>query len=276
MNGARFSPDSRFLAVGRKDSLDLLRTTDWRLATNLASGASFSRPRFSPRGSRLAAVRDELDIVVWDLGDLKEPPVTFAHQAPIRRIAFSPDGRYLAASVGDGMVHIWDVVRGKAFGPPLPGALGRFSPDGTQVLVIGGENGAWLWDLSRIEDDTLAVPLLRGEQLSAASADGTLTAEVVGQGIALKTPGGQSSLALPVPVPLRRVAFSPDDRCLIAESSDGRAYVWEVRTRTLLQPPRPVRYDVSLEGHSLPNLPLEPRDQKTLSDLAALLGQTAT
>ena len=49
-------------------------------------------------------------------------------------------------------VRIWDVVRGEAFGPPLPGALGRFSPDGDPTagywrrgrgLAVGPEPDRW-------------------------------------------------------------------------------------------------------------------------------------
>ncbi len=268
---ARFSPDSRFLAVGFKQGLKLIRTADWQVAQTLLPGASIAHPRFAPAGYRLAAVRDRQELVVWELDNLPEPWVTFPHPSAIHRIAFSPDGRYLVTSAGDGRVRIWDVARGEALGPPLPGALGRFSPDGTQLLVMSGEDGAWLWDLSRIVEETLAVPVLRAEQPVTSSADRTLTAQITGQGITLKTPTGQHSLAHPVP--LRRVAFTPGDEYLIAEGSDLLARVWDVSTLTLAGPPRPVRYEPRLETHPQPNLPVEKREPRTLSALAAVLGR---
>ncbi len=235
------------------------------------AGVSVSHPRFGPLGYRLAAVRDRLDLVVWDLGSLPEPPVTFPHPSPIRRIAFSPDGRYLAASAANGTVRIWDVVRGEAFGPPLPGALGRFSPDGSQVLVIGIEGGAWLWDLSRIVDDTLAVPVMRAEQLSASSADGTLTAEVTAQGITLKTPTGRSSLVHPGPVASRRFQPRrpmPDRRefgraglCVGGSHAHAAPAAQAGALRCVAHPPTALK------------LPLERATSETLSDLAALLGK---
>jgi WD40 repeat protein len=269
--GARFSPDSRFLAVGYGEGLKLIRTADWQVAQTLMPGSSFTLPRFAPMGYRLAAVRNEQNLVVWDLDNLPEPLATFPHPSAIRRIAFSPDGRYLATSAGDDKVRIWDVVRGEAFGPPLPGALGRFSPDGTQLLVIGSEGGAWLWDLSRIVDDTLPVPILRAERLVASSADRTLTAEITGQGVTVNTLSGQHLLAHPVP--LRRVAFTRGNEYLITEGSDLLARVWDVPTLTLARPPRPVRYEAMLATHPQPNLPVEKRELRTLSALAALLGQ---
>ena len=122
-------------------------------------------------------------------------------------------------------------------------------------------------------ENPLLVPPLLAEQLSTSSADRSLTAQIDAQGIALITPAGQGSLPHPVRASLLRVTFSPDDRYLIAESSDLRAWVWDIRTRTLLGPPRPARYESSLTNHSRLVLPVENREHRTLSDLAALLGQ---
>jgi WD40 repeat protein len=271
VTGVRFSPEGRFLAVSRKEGLELLRTGDWQVAHQLGRDASFSRPRFSPRGSRFAAVRDEREVLAWNLDDLLRPLATFPHSSDIQRIAFSPDGRYLASSSANGLAQVWDLARAGPLGPPLPGVLARFSPDGTQLLLISAAGGVWVWDLSRIADDSLALPPLLEEQRLASSARGTMTAEIEGQGIALKTPAGQYSLLHPVP--LRRVAFTPDDQWLVAESSDLRGWVWDLLTRSLAGPPRPVRYDVSLATVSSPSLAGQHLDRRTLSDLAALLGQ---
>ena len=269
-NGARFSPDGRFLAVSHGHVLALIGTSDWQVAHALMQGSFFAKPRFAPMGNRLAAVRDKQDLVVWSLDELPEPSATFPHPSEILRLAFSPDGRYLATSAADDVVRIWDVVRGKAFGPPLPGALGRFSPDGTQLLVIGGQGVTWLWDLSRIGDGTLVVPPLLAEQKSASSADGVMTAEIEGQGIVLKLPVSERSLVHPVP--LRRVGFTPGDEYVIAEGSDQLARVWHVPTLTLVGPPCPVRYDVLLTNQPQFEHSLERRSLRELRDLAALLG----
>ena len=271
VTGARFSPDGRFLAVSQEEGLELLRTGDWQVAHQLGRDASFSQPRFSPRGSRFAAVRDEREILVWSLDDLVRPSATFHHSADIQRIVFSPDGRCLASSSANGMAQVWDLARAGPLGPPLPGVLARFSPDGSQLLLIRAAGGVWVWDLSRIADDSLALPPLTEEQPLAASARGTMTAEIEGQGIALKTPAGQYSLLHPVP--LCRVAFTPDDQWLVAQSSDLRGWVWDLHTRSLAGPPRPVRYDVSLATVSSPSLAGQHLDRRTLSDLAALLGK---
>ena len=146
VTGTQFSLDDRYLAISHREGLELIRTSDWQSAPTLGTGSVFVQPRFSPRGCRMAAVRDAREIVVWDLGDLAAPTLAFAHSADVDRIVFSPDGRYLASSSAIGMVHVWDVVRGEAFGPPLPGVLPRFSADGTQLVILGVEDGVWLGD----------------------------------------------------------------------------------------------------------------------------------
>jgi WD40 repeat protein/serine/threonine protein kinase len=273
VTGARFSPDNRFLAVSHNDGVELMLTADWHTAHRLGTGAAFSWPRFSPTGSRMAAVRESRDVVVWDLGDLAEPMATFHHPLGIVRIAFSPDGRYLAASTANGVVQLWDVIRSEPCGPPLPGALARFSANGTELLLFDNEGGVWVWDLSRIIDDTLTLPPLFADEPSAASKRGTMTAVIKGQGITLETADRRYSLECPARAMFRRVVFSPDDNYLIAESSDRRAWIWDTGTRTLAGPPRPVSYDAALTHCPHPDLPMENRDRRTLSDLAALLGR---
>lgn len=271
---ARFSPDGRFLAVSHAAGLELFAAADWELVRSLSSGESFDQICFSPTGYRLAAVRNANEILVWDLDHPAESPAAFAHDLNIQRIAFSPEGRYLASSVADGRTWVWDVVRRAPFGAPLPGTLGRFSADGCHLLCFAdtrGEHGVWLWDLSRVPDNTLAVPPLSHGQESTASSDQTMTAQIDGQGISLKTAAGQYSLAAPERAPLYRVGFCSNSQNLIAESTTQHAWIWDLPTRTLVGPPRPLRYDAALADHALPDLTTERRERKTLSDLAALL-----
>jgi hypothetical protein len=271
ITGACFSPDGQVLALTSSNGLALIRTQDWRPARSLSEGFASVRPRFSPLGNRLAAVLDQRTVAVWDLGDLDTPPATFPHTFPVRRIAFSPDGRYLASDAEDDLVRVWNVTRGQAFGPPLPGALGRFSADGCQLMLFGAEGGVWLWELTPVLHEPLVVPppAAMNEPL-ATSRDRTLTAESHGQTITLKTPQGRYSLLHPVP--LHRALFTDDTRYLIAETLDLRSWIWDRNTRTLAAPPLPTRYDTALGDAPALALPLEHRDRRTLVELAALLG----
>ena len=272
VSGVRFSPDNRFLALTHAGGIDLVRVPECESAQPLDTGASYAMPRFSPRGTRLAAVRDENEVVVWDLGDPGEPPDRFTHDREVNSVVFCPSGCFLATGSADGLVRVWDVIRQERLGPPLPGDVAQFSSDGTQLLVVGTEGSVWLWDLSRMVGNTLPVPPLRAEQKSATSADGAMTARIVGQSIAIDTATGAHALTPPGQAPLRRVAFGPDDQHLVVEDADLYAWVWETRTWTLTGPPRLVRYDATLAHHGVSDTAAESRDRNTLSDLAALLG----
>ncbi len=91
-------------------------------------------------------------------GDL--PPGAVAHLGSARfqnvgritAIAFSPDGRALAAGAWDGSVLLWDVATGKPRGPCAGHGWQvqavAFSPDGKVLATSGREREVRLWDAS--------------------------------------------------------------------------------------------------------------------------------
>jgi len=97
-----------------------------------------------------------------------------------------------------------------------------------------------------------------------------MTAEIEGQAVRLKTPTDQHVLIHPVP--LVRVAFTRDEQYLVAEGLDGRAWIWDPRSGTLAEPPRPVQCDATLADFSCPDLVPDERNPRVLANLAALLG----
>ena len=71
----------------------------------------------------------------------------------VNSVAFSPDGKILAAGSADGTVRLWDVTTRQQIGGPLKGNDGvvysvAFSPDG-KILATGSIGGAVrLWDVT--------------------------------------------------------------------------------------------------------------------------------
>jgi WD40 repeat protein len=66
-------------------------------------------------------------------------------------LALSPDGRLLAASLGDATVRVWDVAAAAEWGR-LPAARGRvvsasFSPDGRLLFTCTRDAEVTVWDL---------------------------------------------------------------------------------------------------------------------------------
>jgi WD40 repeat protein len=117
--------------------------------------ADLVRVALSPDGSLLAwaPARDsESWLVLWGLGsgrvwhDLGRP-------GAVQDLAFSPDGRLLAAALDDGSVPVWDVATGAQrarYECGLSQTDGvAFAPDGQALAVGGAGRGARvvLWDV---------------------------------------------------------------------------------------------------------------------------------
>jgi WD40 repeat protein len=107
-------------------------------------------------------------------------------------VAFSPDGKLLAAGSAIGRVRLWTV-------------------GGSLVRVLNGHKGP-VWSLSFAPD---------GRTLATAGDDGTarLWELATGQERARLTGHGESVFA---------VAFAPDRNTLATGGSDGRALLWDL------------------------------------------------
>jgi WD40 repeat protein len=74
-------------------------------------------------GRRLAVGYENGPIQVFDLGDTAATPTElYGHERGVRRLSFSPDGRWLASLDETEALMVWD-MRG-----PRPSPLGTFSP----------------------------------------------------------------------------------------------------------------------------------------------------
>ncbi|MBA4064191.1 MAG: hypothetical protein C0501_10845 [Isosphaera sp.] len=140
----------------------------------------------SPDG-RLVAVADRT-VSVWEVGTGKK---RFGFEVVSAGMAFSPDGRHLAAwDGGGGPVSVYDVRVGALArrlagdGPASGGSGVAFSPDGKRVAVAGAAGAVTVWDLAtggevtRFEgQDGQSGGVAwspAGDRLATASEDGTV------------------------------------------------------------------------------------------------------
>jgi WD40 repeat protein len=105
-----FSRDGKFLATGGKDGS--VRVWDIQTSAQVAEfrGSSGSGLQFSPSGKLLAAANFPPDHSVH----LRSMPsmelaATAPHPTRVQRLAFSPEGRWLATACDDGNTRIWDL-----------------------------------------------------------------------------------------------------------------------------------------------------------------------
>jgi eukaryotic-like serine/threonine-protein kinase len=215
---------------------------------------------FSPDDQHLATTGyDDKAVRVWNAqtGKLEKTLVGLTGFIS-EGLAYSPDGKFLAASSGEyaerGEVIIWDVATENKI-REFPDVCGissnvAFSPDGSRLAAVSGE---WnkspkllIWDI-RTEGEPLTIPGAKGEMgwISVAfSPDGSSIATASGkldQNSPENQPGevriwnsgtGEGIKTLPHSSPLTCVAYSPDrTRPLLATTGwDKMLRIWDVTT----------------------------------------------
>ncbi|MFO0905980.1 MAG: WD40 repeat domain-containing protein [Pirellulales bacterium] len=207
-----FSPDGKTLATGAIGSPigypDLGYVKLWDVATGkvraTVAGDSFEAAAFSPDGKTLAAINSDGDVKLWDLDRNRERAVLQGHTqedrktsdaaAGVKSVAFSPDGKTLAAAARDMTVKVWDVATGKR--STLQGHTHAvywvaFGSDSTTLASASGDKTVKLWNLATSKESAT----LRGHTDSVMS-----------------------------------IAFSPDGKLLASASSDETVKIWEVAT----------------------------------------------
>ena len=209
--GVSFSADGTMLATAGGNSVKL-----WDVATGAAlggigDGSGAGDVAFSPTGSLVAFVREGWNPTtalfegggnaeIWDVARRSRIATLQVNAgAPDREyglgyaIAFSPDGRMLAAAGDDPLVRLWDVRTGKLireFEQNVGTAVWtlEFSPDG-RILAISGEPVASLWNVAT------------GTQMGP------------------RLPGGSRKAMLDL---------SPDGRRLLITNGNGQGAVWDI------------------------------------------------
>jgi serine/threonine protein kinase/WD40 repeat protein len=174
-SSAAFSVDGKQLAaflgdVDRPNAMESGSLMIWEVATGKQLQAIgdvkgyMPRPAFSPDGARIGLVsqktRDgfESEVKVWDITTGKLViafPVAIGGALSITSVAFSPDGKTLAAagSAASGRceLHAWDLASARprfTIQGPFRDQFVQlaFSPDGSRITCAGGDPRVGLWD----------------------------------------------------------------------------------------------------------------------------------
>ena len=227
------SPDGRYIATGgTAHAITVSSLPDLVPRMTLPVPSWISDVAFAPDSHLLAASVGNT-VTVWDTGTGQRRISLGTGYTRINHIAFSPDGRALAAVTNSGTVFRWTIRNGRRIAShgPVSGSLDAivFSPDGRLLASAGNDGGITLWDAASLRRLTiLSGPdakvgalafSLNGRTLAAAESDGTI--------VLWDTRDRSPHATLTVRKgPVRALAFTPDGSALISGGNFGRIIAW--------------------------------------------------
>jgi WD40 repeat protein len=219
-----FSPDGmKILLQSKSGTREILDSETGKTLKKFVGHSS--NAIFSPDGKTIAYSYDRDNKVEIRNAESDRLEQSFEHQSYPQRIAFSPDGKFLATALLrnaklnlDSVICFWDIAKGKMVRTLPTGSESidfiRFSPDGKWLAAVFSQKSQ-----------------VRGGR---ESQQVTKIWEVA-------TGKEQFSFAVPVLLWLSELQFSPDNRKLYRVSRDGFVYVCDLQTGKVLFNPKDFR-----------------------------------
>jgi len=248
-----FSRDGTVLASGGQEGeVILLQMATGKELGGLTCGNPVLCLAFSPDGTLIATGEQSSNTVrVWDAATGRQIQCFQGKRGyDVSSVAFSPDGKTLAAVCDRQNINLWDVstwqARGALEGHKEPITALVFAPDDKMLFSGSFDTTVRFWDLaerrerrclgSAKENVSGQGPLIQSlavapdsKSLAAGRQDGSISVWDTATGKELlRWPADRGAI--------RSLSFSPDGKTLASASSCHRIRLWDSRTGKRLDP----------------------------------------
>ncbi|SFK95491.1 Serine/threonine protein kinase [Streptosporangium canum] len=231
---AAFAPGGRVLAYADLGVARLWDPTRLAPIGGPLTADAGSAGVFSPDGRTLAIPRrDGSAVTLWDVATRRSLTTLETGAGPVMALAFSGDGRRLAAGVGGAggkEIQIWDVRAGRITGTVHRGFIESlaFRPGGDPGDGRTGEPAGDPYGGSGGAPESERVGGSGGGSVGGGDGSG---GEVIAVGAELVALPGGRTVRTPTGVSgpdVRSAAFTPDGRVLALGLADQRVLLWDV------------------------------------------------
>ncbi len=242
VNEIEFSPDGRRVATLASPFFGEVRpgAQIWDVASGLEVGparlsecdaAAFAWAPDSQRFviSRGVSPRRGL-LEIWSVDGKDRDRLLAEEESAIDCVAWSPDGRWIAAGESADSVRIWNVQDGKPLRKlPSPGCCLAFSPD-SKKLVVGNKQAATIWQLPEGIPGVRFPANLGRHNAIRFSSDGELVGMATDQGIVLwyAATGKRAEFSPGFTGAITDLEFSTSGRYLASADFSSHARVWDL------------------------------------------------
>ena len=236
LNAVSLSPDGKTLVTGgRSNTMFLWNATTGDKAVEFPTASPVHALAFSPSGKELA-VGTGYELLLLDVHPtIKLRARLLPNRYMVTSVAFSADGKHLAACTYQRNVHRWDVAtlaEMQAGNCPENLATLAVSADGGRIAFASRQGDLYHWQpdqgrppvqLENTKTGITTMAFLPGRDtlLFAGEWGGPLQCRNLEDGIKRQIASGVSKI-------INALSFAPDGKLLAAGCSDGSVRLWDV------------------------------------------------